>query len=54
MRRNLISKFQPVQRRSGVMSSVSVRKRRVQTPVSWVMSSIGFAPSSLCSAAHAR
>src|SRR3989442_15964202 len=44
--------FQPVSRRNGVIDSVMQRKRSVQTPVSWVRSSRGFALRLLVSAAQ--
>src|SRR5579863_1439235 len=45
MRRNRISQSCPVNFRSGVILKVTNRKVKVQSPVEWVMTSIGLAPS---------
>src|SRR5436190_3043105 len=52
MRRNRISSFHPVRRRSGVIASVIQTNRSVHTPVSLVMSLSGFALRFPVSAAH--
>ena len=44
MRRRPISQYWRVSLRSGVMESVISRKVRVQSPVVWVIASMGFAP----------
>ena len=45
MRRSRVSHTHPVRRRSGVIASVTRSRRRVHSPVVWVMVSTGFAPS---------
>src|SRR5450755_4813364 len=46
MRLKRIRSGRPSRRRRGEMARVKARKRSVQSPVAWVMNSIGFAPSS--------
>src|SRR6478752_4788287 len=53
MRRNRITQFQPVRRRSGVIASVMQTKRSAQTPVSLVRSLSGLALRLPVYAAHA-
>jgi len=47
MRRKLISQYWRVSLRRGVMERVMRRKVSVQSPVEWVMNSIGLAPRPL-------
>ena len=54
MRRMPISQYWRVSRRSGVMDSVARIKIRVQSPVEWVMTSMGFAPRPSWKPFHAR
>src|SRR5580704_3359089 len=53
MRRNRIRSGNPRSWRAGVIARVITKNRMVQSPVKWVMNSIGLAPSWLCSAYHA-
>src|SRR5215218_5151090 len=52
MRRNWMTRFQPVRRRAGVTANVISNKRSVQMPVVAVISAIGLAPRLFVSAFH--
>src|ERR1700733_15421296 len=54
MRRMPISQYWRGSRRSGGMDSVARIKIRVQSPVEWVMTSMGFAPRPSWKPFHAR